>query len=602
MNPIEFVAEWALRSSILIACGAALLAVLRVKDSSVRLAAWTSMLAGSLLIPAMMALLPSVPIPGFHSQPPAVAHATQNSEAAELFVALPLTNSRQQDAPTRHSLNWAALAFAAYCSVTALLLFRMLMGLMGSLRLLREIRAAGHVEFRESDRVNSPVTVGLIRPVIVLPTGWPQWESAKLRAVLAHETAHIRRRDPLVQFVSAIHRAALWFSPLSWLLHARIVALAEEASDDAAITEISEPAVYAEVLLDFMRRPALRSRPMGIPMARYGRPDHRIERILKTTSLSRGLTRWTIAGILVIATPLTYLAAVSRPQKKGPQIIAQVAPPAPPPHLATSRPTERPRFDAASIKPCDPDAAQPGGRGGKISARFRRNCVTIKTLIQDAYIRFADGKSGNPMLTPLTKIEGGPAWINSDQYTIEAEPREATTGAMMSGPMTQMLLEDRLQLRVHRETRDGPIYQLTVAKGGSKLSPAKQGPCVRSDFADSDFPYFDPPPEMANMQCSFFLTFPKQPNMIMTARNASMVGLAAVLTRTVDRLVVDKTGITENVDFKMVYSSANESHSNEFEQAPIFTAIQQQLGLKLEPARGPRDYLVIDSISRPSSN
>jgi uncharacterized protein (TIGR03435 family) len=228
--------------------------------------------------------------------------------------------------------------------------------------------------------------------------------------------------------------------------------------------------------------------------------------------------------------------------------------------------------------------------------------VTVRTLIQDAYIRFADGANRNPMLTPLTKIEGGPAWIDSDPYTIEAESEEEPAPPIMSGPMMQTLLEDRFQLRVHRETRDGPIYELTVAKGGSKLSPFKPGPCARSDFADSSFPYFEPPPEMANMQCSFFLTFPKQPNMIMTARNTSMEGLAATLTRTVDRLVVDKTGITGNVDFKLVYSDGKDPGNTEFEQPSILTAIQQQLGLKLEPARGPRDYLVIDSISRPSSN
>jgi uncharacterized protein (TIGR03435 family) len=371
---------------------------------------------------------------------------------------------------------------------------------------------------------------------------------------------------------------------VSWLLHSRIVAIAEEASDDAAVAEMSESAVYAELLLDFMRRPALRAKPVGIPMARYGRPDRRIQRILNATSFSRGLTGWSIAGLLAVAAPLTYLVAVS-------QASAQAAP-----HEA-----ERPKFDAASIKPCDPDAARAGGRGGRDSAHFRRNCVTVRTLIQDAYIRFADGNSGNPMLTPLTKIEGGPAWIDTDQYTIEAELEEAATGAAMGGPMMQTLLEDRFQLRVHREKREGPIYELIVAKGGSKLIPAKQGPCVRSDFADSSFPYFDPPPGTPDQQCSFFLTFPKGPNRIMTARNTSMEGLTAVLTRDVGRLVVDKTGIKEKVDFRMVYSGGDPAAA-EFEEAPILTAIQQQLGLKLEPARGPRDYLVIDSISRPSSN
>jgi hypothetical protein len=79
MSAIEFLAEWALRSSVLIACGASLLVVLSLKDSSTRLAAWTAMLAGSLLIPSMMLILPPVPIRVFHLEPPAVAHATHSN-------------------------------------------------------------------------------------------------------------------------------------------------------------------------------------------------------------------------------------------------------------------------------------------------------------------------------------------------------------------------------------------------------------------------------------------------------------------------------------------------------------------------------------------
>lgn len=597
---MQFLAEWALRSSILIACGALLLLALRAKDSSLRLAAWTAMLAGSLLIPAMMTILPAVPIRVLHSQPPAVAHTTQSNaqQSFESFATLPPA----PNIPSRSSINAASLVIAAYCLIAVLMLLRLLTGLLVSLRLLRNTHPTGRPEFRESNRVNSPVTIGLIRPVIVLPTDWPQWEPIKLQAVLAHETAHIRRRDPLVQFISAIYRTALWFSPLAWLLHSRLVALAEEASDDAALTEMSEPAFYAELLLYFMQRPALRSRPLGIPMARYGRADRRIHRILEAKSFSRGLTRWSIVSLLAIATPLTWLVAASRSQTTAPQIIAQAAPSVADRGFATAPRTDRPKFDVASIKPCDPNAARSGGRGGKGSARFRRNCVTVKTLIQDAYIRFADGQDRNPMLTPLTKVEGGPGWIDSDQYTIEAESETASTPMMMDGPMMQTLLEDRFQLRTHRETRDGPIYELTIAKGGSKLSTAKQGPCVPSDFEGAPFPFVAPPPDMPDMPCRFFWNTRQSPNVTVSSRNTKMEDLTAYLTRVLDRLVVDKTGITGNVDFKLVYSGGGDSDAAEFEQAPIFTAIQQQLGLKLEPARGPRDYLVIDSISKPSPN
>ena len=93
-----------------------------------------------------------------------------------------------------------------------------------------------------------------MRPAIVLPGDWREWDAAKLDAVLAHERSHIRRRDPAVQVLSAIHRALLWHSPLSWFLHRRIVRVAEEASDDAAVAATRDRASYAEVLLEFMQR------------------------------------------------------------------------------------------------------------------------------------------------------------------------------------------------------------------------------------------------------------------------------------------------------------------------------------------------------------
>ena len=150
--------------------------------------------------------------------------------------------------------------------------------------------------------------------MILLPADWRQWSAAKLDAVLAHEASHIRRFDPAVQLLSAIHRALLWFSPLSWFLHSRIVRVAEEASDDAAIAVTHDRVSYAEVLLDFMQRGVRTANWLGVPMARYGRPDDRIHRILDGTILSRGVTRWSVAAILAIGSPLAYVVAAAHPQ------------------------------------------------------------------------------------------------------------------------------------------------------------------------------------------------------------------------------------------------------------------------------------------------
>src|SRR6185312_9980402 len=99
------------------------------------------------------------------------------------------------------------------------------------------------------------------------------------------------------------------------------------------------------------------------------------------------------------------------------------------------------------------------GRGGKApsvgtTTRFRRNCVDVENLIADAYIRFAGGGNQSLLQMTLTKIEGGPAWLSSDRYTIEAEAGGDQTVPMMAGPMMQALLEERFQLKIHRETRE----------------------------------------------------------------------------------------------------------------------------------------------------
>jgi bla regulator protein BlaR1 len=617
MNALEFLGEWAIRSSILILAGALVLVALRVKDSSIRLAAWVALLFGSVALPLMTVTLPAVPV--------TVARAV--AEPVVFFDSSPVVAPGVPEAATKpHApFDWTRAALVVYLLIALALILRVVIGLAMSRRLLFGSRDVGQAGIRESDDVMAPVTLGIIRSVIVLPVDWRKWDEAKVTAVLAHERSHIGRFDPAMQLLSAVHRAVLWFSPASWFLHSRIVRVAEEASDDAAVTVTRDRESYAGFLLEFMRREECGA---GVPMARYGAPEKRIYRILDGRSLSRGVTRWSAAAIVVLGVPLTYLAASVHSETATPRLIAQVIAPAkaPPPVPPSAPPTpvvqpaaaERPKFDIASIKPCDPDAAEIGGRGGKGgngNARYRRNCVTVMTLIENAYIRFAGGKNRSPMLTQLTKVEGGPGWLRTDTYTIEAEAEGTFPLMMMDGPMMQSLLEDRFQLRVHRETREGPGYELTVAKGGSKIQPAKQGPCLESDFVDAQFPFGPPPPGMENVNCRFFFNTRKGPNVIKSGRSETMEDLTADLTRTVDRLVVDKTGITEKFDFRLTFApdentpgEAGALSADGVATAPdpagpsIFTAVQEQLGLKLEPAKGAREYLVIDSVSRPSAN
>jgi beta-lactamase regulating signal transducer with metallopeptidase domain len=324
MTMILFLAEWALRSSVLILTGALLLRMLGVKDASIRLAAWIAVLCGSLAIPVINILLPSV-MPNVLPNVPLAVMQTAARPVEALGVVREAVPALISEAASRRDgvvgskpFDWALAAVGIYMLVAGALLLRLCLGLAMSRRLLGNSRATGRrtagIEIRESDAVAAPVALGIVRSVIVLPGDWREWDGAKLEAVLAHECSHVRRKDPAVQLLSAIHRALLWHSPLSWFLHRRIVRVAEEASDDAAVSAMRDRASYAEVLLEFMQRGVRGGNWQGVAMARYGRPDERIHRILEGTALSRGVTRWSVAAILVLGLPVVYLAAAARTQ------------------------------------------------------------------------------------------------------------------------------------------------------------------------------------------------------------------------------------------------------------------------------------------------
>jgi RND family efflux transporter MFP subunit len=341
MITIQLLADWALRSSILILSGTLLLRILRVKDPSIRLAASTAMLFGSLALPALDAVFPKISLTVLQVAVQPVKNPFILHDAAPAPMHPASGQSEGFLKPGEHGttrFDWARAGLMLYIVVALVLFLRLCLGLAMSVRLLRASRATGKatqgIEIRESDRVTAPLALGIGRPAIVLPGDWRQWSEAKLNAVLAHERSHIQRRDPAVQVLSLIHRALLWFSPLSWFLHKCIVRVAEEASDDAAIAVTRDRVFYAEVLLEFMQRGIRRASWLGVPMARYGPPDERIHRILDGTSLSRGVTRLSVAVIMAAGSPLAYLAAAAHPHSSSQAEIAPLL------HAQTPRETK----------------------------------------------------------------------------------------------------------------------------------------------------------------------------------------------------------------------------------------------------------------------
>jgi uncharacterized protein (TIGR03435 family) len=201
----------------------------------------------------------------------------------------------------------------------------------------------------------------------------------------------------------------------------------------------------------------------------------------------------------------------------------------------------------------------------------------LKTLIAAAY-----------NLTPNT-ISGGPDWINSDRFDIQAKtPGELQPNLDDQMSMLRTLLADRFKFTFHRESKEFSIYVLTVAKGGPKMKAGTESP-------DGQKPLI-------------FVVSPQ--GVSLPGRNATMAELASVMQRSaLDRPVVDKTGLDGRYDFDLEWApdesqfqGALARQSPESTKPGLFAALQEQLGLKLEAARGPIETLVIDHVERPTEN
>jgi uncharacterized protein (TIGR03435 family) len=257
------------------------------------------------------------------------------------------------------------------------------------------------------------------------------------------------------------------------------------------------------------------------------------------------------------------------------------------------------KLEVASIKPCKSLQGMRGGVTSSSPGRLDVNCWTVANLIRQAYLGYANGRR-NPTSVLSTPIEGGPAWIHSDPYNIRAKAEQATSEEVMRGPVLQVLLEERFRLKIHFGTRQIPIYVLAVAKNGPKLRLFQEGSCIPYDFTK--------------------VPRPRQPGECtsrITRRGATLVVDMQGLTidefieghlSRVDRLVVNKTGIAGRYDFHLEYmpderTGGPPAPENADELgASLFASLQEQLGLKLEPARGSGDILVIDHIEKPSEN
>lgn len=282
------------------------------------------------------------------------------------------------------------------------------------------------------------------------------------------------------------------------------------------------------------------------------------------------------------------------------------------------------RFEVVSVKPCKDEPAAPtgarqGGPGVSNASPGRINipCATVETLVNTAYIRFGQpllNDSGNGV-GDYKRIAGGPSWTRSEKYAIEARAEGTPDAKVMLGPMLQSVLEDRFQLKVHRETEERPMYAMSVAKGGLKLKPIGPDGCKAVDRGGVQSFNRDPKAHVAAMLAG---EMPMCGSMTMTSDaglrtwiigGTTLDHFASTLSGAMDRRVLDRTGISDQFNIRIGF--VPDDHTPAPIARPpvdppvgpgpdIFEALDQQLGLKLEPTRGPAGYLVIDRVERPT--
>ena len=648
-----------------------LLRVLRVRHPASRHAVWTAVLVGMLLLPAVTVFAPHWKLPLLPAKRLPVPHSVAASPrssvgpSAEEPADIPQTPTAPQRARFHLPSAETLLLMAYFAGLIAMLSYRA----MGWVLLWRVISRSKRVRARcllESSDVLTPVAVGVLRPAVLLPTGWRGWDLATRRAVLAHEFAHLRRRDALVSALARLAQCAFWFHPLAWWLSRKTSDLAELACDAAALERVDDPAGYSRILLQFadaVNRAGQRVALPGLAMASVSGMGRRIDQVFELSDgRMRRLSRPAIV-LAVLGTPVMCFAAVialgersaPKPQPVAQPAIASASEPTPvsitqetpppqsaPPKTSTPAPAEAapqpqqlPRsleppppqstapapaapqkFDVVSIKPCASN--EPAGRGGRgggrggpgggSPGRINLACRTVASLIEDAYVRFADGQLHTEF--HAVTLEGGPSWINSERYQINAEAEGAPGREVMNGPMLQAVLEERFQLKTHRETKDVPVYVLTLAKGGLKMKAADPSGCMVLDLLNPP-----PPNTSAKPFCGHPFINVRPPNFIANMHSTTMDEVADWLAPLLDRRVINETAISGAFDgvvefvqddsIRMAFRLRGGEPAPEPTGVPgqsIFTAVQDQLGLKLDSLKRPGQSLVIDRIERPTEN
>jgi uncharacterized protein (TIGR03435 family) len=427
------------------------------------------------------------------------------------------------------------------------------------------------VQLVTSVRADGPSAIGWLRPLILLPPATAMGlTTAQLDAVLAHELAHIRRHDYLVNIMQMVAETLLFYHPAVWWVSKRLRVERELCCDDEAVRVCGNPTAYARALVTMARQ----QNPEMAMSASGGSLRERVRRLLGVGGHEpRRSAAFGIAAIAGALVSITFASVHAQPERR--------------------------RFEVASIKPAAPENRNVGGMAAALvflpGGTVRGTAVPLRFVITRAYN------------IQLRNLEGESDLLN-ERFAIDARagagalpPKGATLEQtfLAEGPilreMLKTLLAERFKLAIHVETRDSPIYALVAGPKGHTLMPAVKDCSLKT--VDEIAANIGP--------CGLQGGGPARGFRLSSAPLSS---LAQGLTNFMDRPIVDRTGISGRFDIEVPpWSTAAPPRPDSDEPQPdpdgpsIFAALQQ-LGLRLEPARAPIEYYVIDHVERPTEN
>ena len=503
------------------------------------------------------------------------------------------------------SLPWPGLALAVWSAGAAVVLaswWRQWMPIRASLRdatpilLGAEFNAAG-LAVLSSPSMPEPGVVGVRRPRLLLPAGLAErLTPAQLRALIAHERCHIRCHDNLAAAIHMLAESMFWFHPAVWWIETRLVDERERACDEAVLRAGCRPQDYAEGILEVCRQ-SVGGGLVCVAGVSGSRLRTRVEAIMRS-EIGRPMTplrRWAlaVAAAAAVGVPIAGGALTAQSQLAAPASLA----------FAMASVSESTLFRGQRFQPGPRELSMETslfkarmtdvGEG-----RFRTIGSSLHQLLQVAYS------------VSEFQVEGGPPWVRTDRYAIEAQAAGPATPDQIRG-MLQSLLAERFDLALRRQTRTLPVYELVPASGGLKIAAMKEGDCIarkdiRWDLIDLEAPLFvcggggrigilSQSPETRQR--------PRWPRVYrLELGEVSMSALVGLISFDVGRVIVDKTGFSAPFNLLLDYAPPAAVGPFTFSGPTIFEALQEQLGLGLQPSSAAVDVLVIEQVARPSPN